>query len=91
MIFCTSALRRATITGGMPAGPNSPIQLLTSNPGTDSATVGTSGKAGERAVPSTASERSFAARTCGSTVGMVAKIIDVCPPSRSVIAGTLPL
>src|SRR5450631_1343248 len=47
MIFCTSALSRATIAGDMPAGPNRPIQLLTSKPGTVSAIVGVSGSAGE--------------------------------------------
>ncbi len=45
MIFCTSALMRFTMSIGVPAGANRPIQLLTSKPGRVSATVGVSGSA----------------------------------------------
>ena len=48
-------------------------------------------KTGEWPVPRTATPLSFPAFTCGRTVGMVAKSIEVWPPNKSVIAGTLPL
>src|SRR6186997_313025 len=38
-----SAFQRCTISGGVQAGANKPIQLLTSKPGSDSPTVGSSG------------------------------------------------
>ena len=47
--------------------------------------------AAARVFPMVASARSLPAFACGSTVGMVAKSSEVCPASRSVIAGTLPL
>jgi hypothetical protein len=76
----------------VPAGAKRPIQLITSKPGNPaSATVGSSGAAADRVLPITASARSLPAFTCGSTVGIVAKIIVIWPPSRSVIAGALPL
>ena len=81
----------AVIAAGIPAGPKVPTQLLTSNPVSVSASAGNSGAAGERPAPRTAIPFSFPAFTCGSTVGMVANNIDVWPPRRSVIAGTLPL
>ena len=56
-----------------------------------SATVGTSGSSGSRLAPVTASARSFPALMCGKAEGMLSNIIITWPPSRSVIAGALPL
>lgn len=82
----------AAMSGGVPAGANSPIQLLTSNPGKpNSATVGTSGNATVRARPIDAIARSLPAFTCGSTVGIVANDNCVWPLNKSAIAGELPL
>ena len=91
MIRTTSAFHRCTISGGVPAGAKRATQLPTSKPGSVSATVGISGVAAARDGPIVASARSLPALACGSTVGIVAKSIDVWPARRSVIAGTLPL
>ena len=92
MILRVSAFQRCTISGGVRAGAKKPIQLVTAKPGSAaSATVGRSGTAAERTAPMVASGRSLPAFTCGSTVGMVAKMRLVWPARRSVIAGTLPL
>ena len=87
-----SALSLATMSGGVAAGTSTPNQVLISKSRTpDSATVGTSGVAGERFAVDTAIARSLPALTCGIAGGMPEKNITTCPPSRSVNAGAAPL
>src|SRR5260370_6730198 len=52
-----------------------------------SATVGTSGNCGARAVEVTASARKEPARICWMIEGMLSKITWTWPPSMAVIAG----
>jgi len=60
-----------TMSGGVWAGTNQPCQLEDSKPASPlSATVGTSGSAGERLAPATASARSVPAATCGRAVAI---------------------
>src|SRR2546430_3745680 len=67
MVFTVAASRRSTTAPGVPLGSIRPYQVPEKYSGMPaSATVGTSGRAGERLVPPTASARSFPARTCGS-------------------------
>ena len=54
---CVSALTRITTLRGVPAGANTANQVVASKPGTVSATVGTSGAAGERLAVVCASAR----------------------------------
>ena len=82
----------AAISCGSAAGPKMPYHEVTSKPGSPvSATVGTSGSAGERVAVVTASGRSLPALMCGSTGVMVSNDIRIWPPSRSVASGPLPL
>src|SRR5258706_1094028 len=91
-IFKISALSRATISFGIPAGARTPYQLMTSYPGSpDSAIVGRLGAANERLALVTASAFNLPVFTCGSAGGMLLNINDTLPPRRSVSAGTAPL
>ena len=64
--FTISALSRLTISGGVPAGANTPCHEPTSKPGNpDSASVGTSGAIDERLAVVTASARSLPALASG--------------------------
>ena len=53
--------------------------------------VGTVGSTGERLGAVTASARNLPARTNGIEDGMLAKLPEICPPTRSAIAGPPPL
>jgi hypothetical protein len=87
-----SALSLATMSGGVPAGTITPNQVVRSNPGSpDSAMVGSSGTAGERASVVTASARSLPALTLGSALARLSNINCTCPESKSAIAGAAPL
>ena len=57
---------------GVPAGTNSPCQNVDSAGMPDSTRVGTSGSAGERLPPATASARSLPDLICGKALGMEA-------------------
>ena len=70
-IFFTSALSRATIAAGRPAGPARAYQVPTWNPGSVSAIVGTSGNAGERLVPPWPMARTLPLFMRPSTAGML--------------------
>lgn len=90
--FTISAFRRATVSGGVPAGASTPNQVPMSKPFKPaSSSVGTSGSAPERLPVVTASARSLPALMCGSTGVTVSKLIRICPPSRSDDSGPLPL
>src|SRR5256712_4839592 len=66
MVFTVAACRRSTIASGVAFGTIRPYQVPEKYSGMPaSATVGTSGKAGDRVAPPTASARSLPARTCG--------------------------
>jgi hypothetical protein len=62
----SSACNRATMFGGIAAGPMTPYQPTTSNPGSASATAGSSGSEARRLGVVTASARSLPERTCTS-------------------------
>ncbi|MNV13921.1 hypothetical protein D3C71_1045850 [compost metagenome] len=86
-----AAFTFCTISGGVPAGANTPNQAATSKPGTpDSAMVGISGANGTRLPVVTASPVSLPARTWGSSGGRLSKMESTCPPKRSATAGPLP-
>lgn len=77
---------------GVPAGAARPNHDCTSKPGKpDSATVGTSGSSGERCALVMAMARNRPACTCGRAEGVLSNIDCTWPPSRSVMAGALPL
>jgi hypothetical protein len=66
--LCISTLSLLTISDGVFRGPNNAFQITISKSGTPaSATVGRSGKAGERFKPVTASPRRLPFRTSSST------------------------
>src|SRR5512134_2189295 len=50
-----------------------------------------SGSSGERLAEVTAIGRSLPAFACGSADGRLSNMIAICPPSRSLTAGALPL
>src|SRR5687768_6630923 len=88
----TSALSLPTISGGVFAVVNKPCQSSTEKPGIPaSEIVGTAGSAGDRLGAVTASARSFPAFTNGIDDGMLAKLPEIWPPTRSAIAGPPPL
>src|SRR5207253_8858280 len=91
-ILSISTFNRFTISGGVPAGANTPCQEPTSNPATpDSASVGTSGATDERLAVVTASARSLPAFASGHAVVILSKVIATRPPTTSCSAGGLPL
>ena len=75
----------------MPAGPNSPNQDTASNPGTVSATVGTSGSCGIRCLPPTAMSLSLPPFHCGTAEPALTNPIWMWPAITSFIAGAAPL
>ena len=87
----TSAFRRSTTSPGVPAGATRPYHWSASKPGQPlSATVGTSGRAANRAGLDTASARSRPLLMCGSTAGEPVKVASTWPAMRSVTDGAVP-
>ena len=81
----------ATISGGRPAGPTSPLNVSISKPAMPvSITVGTSGNCGTRFALDTASGLISALPACASTSDRLANIIGRWPASTSFIAGAPP-
>ena len=93
MTFAASVWIFATTAGGMPAGPTIAYQDTAWNPVSPAASsiVGTLGSAGERCGLATPSARSFPLSMCGFTAGICAKIMSICPPSRSRTESPTPL
>ena len=88
----SAALSAPTTSGEVPAGATRPLQKLTWNAGRPaSATVGTSGSAGSRAIPVIASARRRPARICGSKVTSPSKINCTSPALTACSAGAPPL
>src|SRR5262245_65147263 len=85
-----SRLSRLMISTGVPAGAQTPAQVLASYPGSVSAMVGTSGSMSNRQLPATASARRPPERMCGSDVTITSKATCTCPPTRSVTIGAPP-
>src|SRR5262245_18272712 len=85
-----SLLSFSMISLGVPFGTLMPKNALASYPGTLSATVGTSGKAGERCAVVTPSGRSLPAWMCGSDDGMLSNMTCTVPLIMSVSAGAEP-
>ena len=91
-IFWISAFSFATTGAGVPAGAITPKSEATSMPETPaSAAVGTSGSMEMRSGIVTASARSFPALMSCREAGTVSHIVSTWPPTRSPIAGPLPL
>ncbi|CFN62426.1 Uncharacterised protein [Bordetella pertussis] len=86
-----AALSVCTIAAGVFFGAYSATHEADANPGTASATVGSSGTSAERCGPVTARARRLPALTCGSDEGMLSNISWTWPPIRSVSAGALTL
>ena len=87
-----SALSLATISLGVPAGATKPAHEYASKPGTPaSEMVGTPGSSSEGCALATARARNLPALMCGMTDGASLNISWICPPSRSLTAGALPL
>src|SRR5262245_52432316 len=85
-----SRLSRLMISTGVPAGAQTPPQVLASYPGSVSAMVGTSGSMSNRWLPATASARRPPERMCGSDVTITSKATCTYPPTRSVTIGAPP-
>src|ERR1035437_5557855 len=90
-IFTTSAFSLPTIPDGTPRGARRAYQLTHSKPGIVSAIVGSSGVAAERFLPAVASARNFPVLASGSTAGMLLNMKSTWPPTRSEMAGDVPL
>ena len=76
-----------SITGrGTLAGANMANQVVASKPGTDSATVGTSGAAGERVAVVCAKARILPSLAMGRAEGMLSNMTWMLPPIRSGMA-----
>src|SRR5262249_52515570 len=73
---------------GVPRGANTPYHVVTSWPGTtpDSMTVGTSGTAGKRSLPVTASALSSPDWTCPISADTVSSNTSTCRPRTEEIA-----
>ncbi|MCY1384855.1 hypothetical protein D9M69_731570 [compost metagenome] len=92
MILTISAFNRSTTSLGAAAGASTPNHVPMSNgfrPA--SSIVGTSGSAAERLFVVTTSARSLPLWMCASTGVTVSNDMSICPPSRSVVSGPLPL
>jgi len=76
---------------GVPAGANIANQVVASKPGTVSATVGTSGAAGDRLAVVWASARILPSLAIGNADGMLSNITCMLPPIRSGMANWRPL
>ncbi|MCY1202392.1 hypothetical protein D9M72_138780 [compost metagenome] len=87
---CSASL--AAMAGGVPLGAHRPYQVLMSKPGKpDSAMVGTSGNSATRCATVTATARSLPDLMNGVADGIESNMNWICPPTRSVSAGALPL
>src|SRR6185436_18210801 len=87
-----SALSRATISGGVPAGASTANQELNSNPGRpDSDTVGTSGYCGMRLGVVTATSLTLLPRTSELTVASPWKATGTSAPATPTAACVAPL
>ena len=92
MMRLISRLSLSTTGAGVAAGATTPYQVPVSKPGRpDSAIVGTSGRMATRLSDDTASGRILPAFTCGIRVTMLSNCAWNTPPSRSLVAGALPL
>ncbi len=90
--FCSSPLRRAITSRGVPAGACSPDHSAASEPRTPaSAIVGTSGSAGERRGEITPRASALPAFTCGIAVEAGVNSSGIWPERRSAMACELPL
>jgi hypothetical protein len=90
-ILSTSACRRSTMAGGVPAGAKIACHETTSKPGTPaSCMVGTSGRLGTRFAVDTASARTRPLAMCGAATTVVSNISELVAIT-SWIAGPLPL
>src|SRR5712672_3346792 len=85
-----AGLSFSIISLGVFRGTARPAKVLTSKPGTNSATVGTSGSNGARVLAVTASARNLPALTYSMAEGKVGQTACPCPPSRSVSASDSP-
>ena len=82
--FCSSASRRCSTAGGVPAGASTPNHDSDSKPGSPlSATVGSSGAAAARAVEVTASPRTLPSLMNGSASAMLPNMSCTRPVIRS--------
>ncbi|MNC95770.1 hypothetical protein D3C83_129650 [compost metagenome] len=81
----------STIAGGVPAGNATPCQDMAWKPGTVSAMAGMSGAVNQRSAEVTAIGRTFPPLACGSTVGMLPKVMWTWPPITSTTACEFPL
>ena len=88
-----SALRKPTISFGVPAGTKEPNQLLMSKPGRpDSASAGTSGRTRARRADEMASARSLPDCRCGIALPITTKPnCGSCPASKAATCGAPPL
>ena len=79
------------MTGGVRLGATTPYQPINSNPGSVSATAGTSGTTFERVSEVMPITRTLFARASGSAEVMLATINCSCPAATSAIAADGPL
>src|SRR6266850_1736793 len=92
MVFTVAAFRRSMMAGGVPFGAIRPYQVPEKYSGMpDSATVGTSGSAGERVAPPTASARSLPERTWGSGPCIGVKVHCASPETTASTEAPAPL
>ncbi|MNK38281.1 hypothetical protein D3C87_568680 [compost metagenome] len=91
MMRATSSDMRLTISRGVPAGASMPAQVLPVKPAKPcSMKVGTSGTAGRRLSPATPISRTLPALPWLMRPVGASKNSWICPPIRSVSAGTAP-
>jgi hypothetical protein len=81
----------STIGGGVAAGKATPCHDIAWNPGTVSAMAGISGAVNQRSGDVTAIARTRPAFACGSTVGMLPKVMCTTPEITSAMPGPPPL
>lgn len=89
--WLTAPLSRSSTACGVPAGANTPNQVVASKPASPvSAMVGTSGNCGLRMAPVTPSALRSPRWICGMADGRLSNINCTRPASRSIMAGPLP-
>src|SRR5438270_8796228 len=76
---------------GVRAGNATPCHEMARKPGTVSAIAGISGALNQRSADVTASARTLPPRACGSTVGILPKVMCTWPPITSITACAPPL
>ena len=86
-----SVLSLSRTSFGVPAGAHTAFHWLMSNPGSVSASAGTSGNNSARWGVVTARARNLPAFICCSAGSNVTNPLAICPPSKSMIAGAMPL